>query len=86
MEKNNKPSEIYNWSNGLNLFARLSGWIIAPVLLAVFVGGRLDARYGTAPWLLFLLMAIAFVTSMARMIIISLREFKKFDSKKEEEK
>ncbi|MFA5994780.1 MAG: AtpZ/AtpI family protein [Parcubacteria group bacterium] len=86
MKKNNKSSEAYDWSNGLNLFARLSGWIIFPILLAVVAGKWLDGRYNTEPWLMFLLMAVAFILSMTRMIVVALKEFKKFDSEKEEKK
>ena len=77
--KSNQTGE-YWWAMGLNLFLRLSGWIVAPILAAVFIGKKLDSKYGTGPWLFLSVMGIAFVVSIFGIILNTLKEFKKIDS------
>jgi F0F1-type ATP synthase assembly protein I len=70
MEKIQTP-----WYNdGLLFFARTSGWIGGPVIIAVFLGKWLDTRYGTRPWLFLLCTGIAFVFSFYGLI----KETKKY--------
>ena len=50
-----------NWIKGLALFYRVSGWIVFPVLAAVFIGRWLDEKYGKEPWLFLTSIGIAFI-------------------------
>lgn len=51
------------WQPSIQLFARLSGWIAGPVIMAVFLGKWLDRKYGTEPWLFLVTVLIAFLWS-----------------------
>lgn len=62
------------WQKGLQLFLRLSSWIVFPVIAAVVIGKWLDRVFGTAPWLMFCAIAISFIVSMVMIIRIGLRE------------
>lgn len=84
MEDKNNQGEKYWWSAGLALFSRLSVWIIGPILLAIFIGKKLDAKFESEPWLFLLSVGTAFVISISAMVRIGLGEFKKIDSEKEE--
>ena len=75
MEDKNNQDEKYWWSAGLALFSRLSAWIIGPILLAIFIGKKLDAKFESEPWLFLLSVGVAFVISISAMVRIGLREF-----------
>jgi len=72
------------WQPGLILFFRLNSWIVAPLIIAIFIGKFLDKRYNTDPWLFLLSIGLAFVFSIWGIIRDSLREMKKVE--KEEKK
>lgn len=80
-EENNQRAPW--WQPGLVLFARLSGWIAGPVIIAVFVGKWLDRKYDSEPWLFILSVGIAFLFSIFGIVRDSLREMKRIE---EEEK
>ena len=67
------------WQPSLVLFARLSGWIAVPVIIAVYVGKALDKKYGTEPWLFLATVGAAFFLSMFGIIRDSMREIKKIE-------
>jgi len=48
----------------ISLFARLSSWIAAPVILGAFLGEWLDQKFGTSPRLFYVSVAAAFLASM----------------------
>ena len=84
MEDKNNQGEKYWWSAGLALFSRLSAWIVGPILLAIFVGKKLDDKFESAPWLFLLSVGVAFVISISAMVRIGLKEFGKIDSETKE--
>ncbi len=51
------------WRDAVVVFARMSGWIIGPILLALFLGKWLDARLHTAPILFAVTMGLGFLVS-----------------------
>lgn len=61
------------------LFAKLSGWIAGPIIIALFIGKWLDKKYGTEPWLFLLSVGIAFVFSTFGIVRDSLREMKRIE-------
>ena len=58
----NQPKTPW-WEPALKLFFELSGWILAPILVAFFLGRFLDDRFGTAPWIFLATLALAFLIS-----------------------
>ncbi len=57
--ENKKPF----WSDALVVFGRMSGWIIAPVILGLFLGKWLDTKLGTTPLLFVVTLGISFLAS-----------------------
>lgn len=45
-------------------FGRMSGWVAGPVVIALLLGKWLDRRYGTAPYLFIVFIAVGFVASI----------------------
>lgn len=53
------------WQQGLSFFVQLSGWLVGPLVAALFLGKWLDKRYDTEPWLFLLSIGVAFlITSL----------------------
>ena len=58
----------------------MSGWIIVPVLIALFIGRWLDSKYWTEPWLLLTTVGLSFGISMFGIIRDAFKEFKKIEN------
>jgi len=76
-----KKVELPWWQPALLMFSRLSGWIIGPIILAIFLGKWLDRKYGTEPWLFLTCVGAAFVISMFGLVRDAFREIEKFNKK-----
>lgn len=74
------------WQTALVIFFRLSVWIGVPIVVAVFLGKWLDQKYQTEPWLFLATVGAAFVVSMFGLIKETMKEFKKIDDHKKEDK
>lgn len=79
----NKNSEqkknIAWWQPPLVLFAKFSGWIAAPVIIAAFLGRWLDKRYGTEPLLFLATVGFAFLISMFGLVKTVKEEYGKIE-------
>ncbi len=61
-EKNSNKVQAW-WKPGIEIFSQVSGWIAAPIILALITGKWLDTRYDTKPWIFLGLTGIAFLIS-----------------------
>jgi F0F1-type ATP synthase assembly protein I len=86
MKNNSSSSNPPWWQPGLLLFFRLSGYIAVPVIIAVFVGKWLDAKYGTEPWLFLITVGLAFIVSMVGLVREAMKEYKKLEELDSEKK
>ncbi len=78
---NKKNKEVPFWQPALLMFSRMSGWIIGPVVLAIFLGKWLDEKYHTEPWLFLGCVGLAFIISMAGLVKDAFKEMEKLDKK-----
>ena len=67
------------WQPAVAVFARLSGWLLAPLIIGTTLGKWLDRKYDTAPWLFLATIGVAFVVSMFGLIKNTMEEFKKIE-------
>ena len=74
--KNNKEPW---WQPAMLVFARVSAWIVAPVLIGTFLGRWLDDRYNTEPWFFLGCVFVAFAVSMIALIKNVKEEYKKIE-------
>ena len=81
-EMKDSKSNIASFKPYLFVFIKLSGWIFPPVLVGVIVGGWLDEKYKTQPWLFLLCVGVAFLISMAGLVISASKMYKNIDTKK----
>ncbi len=66
----------------LFMFAKLSVWIVVPVLAAVFLGKLFDEKYNTEPWLFLLSVGVAFMISMIGLVTSASKAFKDIEVNK----
>jgi F0F1-type ATP synthase assembly protein I len=80
-QKSNDKQEVKPawWQPAIMMFARLSGWIIAPVLIATLAGRWLDNKYGTEPWMFIGVVGVAFVISIVGLVIEAGKEYAKIE-------
>lgn len=79
MENIDKEPKKLEWAKPLAVFARLSSWMVFPVLLGVFIGNWLDNKYHTAPKLFLLSVGVAFLLSSVGLVVSALKEYKKYE-------
>ncbi|MFH1326233.1 MAG: AtpZ/AtpI family protein [Candidatus Falkowbacteria bacterium] len=73
----NKKIDTSFWQPSLLMFSRMSGWVVGPVVLAIFLGKWLDKRHDTEPWLFLGTVGLAFVISIVGLVKDALREMEK---------
>jgi F0F1-type ATP synthase assembly protein I len=72
------------WRPGLVVFARTSAYIAFPIIIALYIGKYLDAKFNTAPYLILLSMVLAFTTSVTliwRSLKVYMNDLKEFTAK-----
>lgn len=74
------------WQPALTMFARMSAWIAAPVLLGVLIGRWLDKKYDTEPWMFIGCVAVAFIFSMIGLIKSVIEEYGKIENENQKKK
>ena len=79
MSEGNKPNQEAWWQPALIMFARLSAWIAAPIIIALYLGKWLDRKFSSAPWLFLLCVGAAFLISMVGLVRNTLAEYKKIE-------
>ena len=68
------------WEPAVEIFGRVSTWVVVPILLALIIGKYLDTRYGTKPWIFLGLTLVAFLISsfgIVRTIAVYIRQIAK---------
>lgn len=76
LKKNNQAAW---WQPAVMMFVKLSGWIAAPIIIALYLGKWLDKKYDSAPRWLLICIGIAFLISMIGLVKETVREYKKID-------
>lgn len=64
------------WGPGLTVFAEVTGWIVGPIIVALYVGRFFDNKYDTDPWFFLGFTAGAFFISAYGIIKIATRFIK----------
>jgi F0F1-type ATP synthase assembly protein I len=76
-----KNSQIVWWQPAMIMFLKLSVWIAAPIIIALYLGKWLDKKYNSEPWLFLICIGVAFAISMIGLVTNTIKEFKKIDKK-----
>jgi len=88
MAINSNKSENW-WKPALDLFAKISGWIVIPILIGLYLGKWLDNKYDKSPTFLLICVGVAFIITNVGLVLNVLqaaRQMEKEANKKKEEK
>ena len=67
------------WIKALEMFARLSTWIVFPVLIGALIGSWLDKKYNGNNFIFLGVIGLAFIVSMFGLVKNANKEYKKID-------
>ena len=67
--KNDKKGKKFWWQEAVTFFYAITGWIVAPIILALVIGNYLDQKYETESKYLLICVGIAFVISNVGLIL-----------------
>lgn len=73
------------WKPGVEIFSQVSGWIAAPIILALIAGKKLDAHFGTEPVIFLVFAGLGFLIScvgIVRVVKKYIKEIKDLGDKK----
>ncbi|MEA3449503.1 MAG: AtpZ/AtpI family protein [Patescibacteria group bacterium] len=80
----NDSDKVAWWQPAVLMFARLSVWIVVPVLLAAILGKYLDRKFASEPWGLLFCVGTAFLFSMGMIVYEAGKEYKKIEKNKKD--
>jgi len=78
-EKNN----ITWWQPAVAIFAKFYGWILAPLVVGLFLGNWLDKKFNTGSMWLLISVGISFVVSIGGLVVAAREEFRKMNKKED---
>ncbi len=72
-----KPKKIDPWwGPGLAVFAEVTGWIVGPIIVALYLGRYFDTKNNSEPWFFLSFTVFAFFISTYGIIKIANRFIK----------
>jgi F0F1-type ATP synthase assembly protein I len=74
------------WKPGLMMVSKVSALVAIPIVVALFLGKYLDAKYNTAPWAFLSLTFFAFIISLVSIWKSLLSYMKTLEEELREEK
>lgn len=69
------------WRDGMFLFFNISGYVVGPLLAALFVGQWLDEKWGTSPWVFVSCTLAAFILSSIGIVVETKKFLKELEQK-----
>jgi F0F1-type ATP synthase assembly protein I len=79
-----KPEKAW-WEPAMSVFAEVTGWIVAPIVAALFLGRYLDEKHNSAPWYYLTLTGIAFIISCIGIVIVAGKYIRQIDKENKEQ-
>jgi len=79
MAIDNKKKSI-DWVGPVKIAARLSSWIIFPVIAGFLLGSYLDKKYDSSPKWFLIVIGVSFVISMFGLVKNTIEEYKKIEN------
>lgn len=74
-----KPIKAVWWQPAVELFVRIAGWIVFPIILALYVGRWLDVKFNKEPLFYFICIGVAFVATISGLIIETMKAVRKIE-------
>lgn len=77
-----EPVKKIWYYDALQIFVKLSGWVLVPLIVGYTIGQWLDHRYSSEPKWFFISIGVAFILSMVGIIRQTQSEYKKINTPK----
>jgi len=74
------------WQKGLNFALELCGWLVGPLVVALFLGDFLDQKYQTAPRYFWILVGLAFAITIIGLAIETIKYTKELEKESKNNK
>ena len=68
MIEENKEKKKWYWKEALEIFSRVSTWVVVPIVLALIFGRMLDDHFGTRPMIFLIFAGIGFLFSCVGIV------------------
>lgn len=78
MEEKNNRNKAW-WQPAMIIFFKFSGWIVLPLIAALYLGRWLDRKYNSEPWLFLISVGVAFVVSMIGLVVSVLKDYRRIE-------
>lgn len=82
MATEQKNNGVAWWQPAVAIFAKFSGWILAPLAIGVFLGNWLDKKFNAGSMWLLISVGASFVISIGGLVASAREEFKKMSEDK----
>ena len=80
------PSKKAWWQPAMTIFGQVTSWIVAPILIALFLGKYLDEKNGSDPWFFLGLTGMAFMVSCIGIARIASKYIKQIEQEDKKSK
>ncbi len=77
----NHDKKKLDWKPAIEIFSKVSTWVVVPIILALIIGKALDAHYGTNPWIFLGLTSLAFIFSSYGIVRVISKYMKDIENK-----
>ncbi|MFA6322468.1 MAG: AtpZ/AtpI family protein [Candidatus Buchananbacteria bacterium] len=84
--KREKKGFDFWWDNGLKFSFVLSGWLVGPLVLSLYIGQWLDEKYQTKPWLFLFSVGLAFCLTCFGLVLEAIKFIKAIEKESLEKK
>ena len=84
MEKKEELRTMW-WKEYSGMMIDVSGWLVVPIILGLFLGKWLDSKYQTKPWFTVVCVGIAFVITNVGIIRQGIKIMKNMEKKEKKE-
>jgi len=84
-DKDEKSDKAW-WQPAMTVFAEVTGWIVVPIVAALFLGRYLDEKNDSSPWYYLGLTSVAFVISCIGIVIVASKYIRQIERENKEKK
>jgi F0F1-type ATP synthase assembly protein I len=77
--ENSEENKKLWWRPAMEFFGQISGWIVFPIIVALFLGRYLDNKFDRAPMFLIICVIIAFAITLFGLVRQTLKAAKKIE-------
>ncbi len=75
-----EKKELNWWQPAVAVFAEVTGWIVVPIIIALYLGNYLDARNGTTNFYFLLCIGAAFLITSCGIGMVAMKYIRQVEA------